>query len=119
MKKMKLIILIGLLFIIGCKQTPQKEDSFKSLLKAVYTNDQELFKSTYSEGIRESETQNDWSKNFKEAKANVIKLFGETYSLQDFKFSDEGNKVGIYFKGQLMFKIAVKKELKGWKLDER
>ncbi len=72
--------------------------------------------------IRQDSEQQDWSKNLQEAQATLSEKFGD-YRLSDFAFAfagdDQKGKLGISFKGEQQFAIAIVKEDLGWRLDER
>ncbi len=117
---MKILTLILFVLLSGCIQADEKEETpFLQLITAINTNDQELFRSVYSEKIRKSGEYSDWSKNFSEAKINVHKIFGDPIDPEEFTFKVEGNKLRVTFKGERVRSFRIVKEKNSWKLDQR
>jgi hypothetical protein len=118
--------LLLIAFIVSCS-THSQPRSFEAapmiaVLEAAKSDSVKTFKNAYSKRIQGEDAQSDWTKNLKEAKENMRRLYGD-YQLRDFAFAFDGDavkgKLAISFKGTKPFDLAVIKGDGEWKLDER
>ena len=93
-----------------------------AVLRAASASDAQGFRAAYSKRIRESDDQAEWSKNVREAGANLKKMYGD-YKVEDFAFSFDGGadkgKLTVEHRDAKTIALAVVREDDGWKLDER